>query len=84
MLQKVRGNNHPFGGVSAVLAGDHYQMEPIGMMPLYRSMLFRVHFQSLSLRELYRLQHDHIMRIPIMTDEGMLYVMEYVRPPDPR
>ena len=90
VLQRVRGNNHPFCGVSVVAAGDHYRTEPIGMMPPYRFMPFRSHFQSLSLRQLYRARHDHMlqkaieyMRIPVMTEEGVCYVTEHVHPPVP-
>ena len=87
VLQKTRGNGHPFGGVCVIAAGDNYQTEPVGMIPTYRSMLFRANFQALSLRQLYRARRDPVlqkviefMRVSRMTEEGVWYVLNHVAP----
>ena len=62
VFQKVKGNDMPFGGVFVLGAGDHYQNEPTNEMPPLQSRFVLVHFDVLSLKELFRSRNDPLLQ----------------------
>ena len=85
VLRKVRGTEHPFGGLLLVAAGDHYQTEPIRMRPPLTSYIFRCNFEVISLRRLFRSRGDqglqriiNLMRVPEMSAEGIEEVLHLI------
>jgi predicted GIY-YIG superfamily endonuclease len=75
VLQRVRGNTKPFGGVWVIAAGDHCQTECIADTPVMQSWFFRIHFDVIILKELFRARFDpalqrvtHILRQAEVTD----------------
>lgn len=85
LLQKVRGNDHPFGGLCVIAAGDHYQTDPIGMRPPFLSAFMRTHFEVVSLTQLVRSRADpllqeviNLMRVPRLTEQAIARVLDIV------
>lgn len=84
-LQKVRGNDLPFGGVCVMACGDHYQTEPIGMRPPYLAGITRCFFRVVSLTQLFRARNDPflmeviaLMRRPTLTEGQVNRVVDLV------
>ena len=85
VLRKVRGTEHPFGGLLLVAAGYHYQTEPIGMRPSLTSYIFRCNFEVISLCRLFRSRGDqglqqiiNLMQVPEMSAEGIEEVLHLI------
>ena len=86
VLQKVKGNDMPFGGVFVLGAGDHYQNEPINEMSPLQSRFVQVHFDVLSLKELFRSRNDPLlqqligkMRVPEMRARDVEWVLDMLQ-----